>query len=54
MDEAMDFAKLGLAITLNDKLGHFEDAPAVSSLEALKQQHPDQIIKMVTVQLEQY
>ncbi len=54
MDEAMDFAKLGLAITLNDKLGHFEDAPAVSSLEALKQHHPDQIIKMVTVDLEQY
>lgn len=54
MDEAMDFAKLGLAITLNDKLGHFEEPPAVSSLEVLKQQHPDQIIKMVTVDLEQY
>ncbi len=41
MDEAM-------------KLGHFEEAPSVSSLEVLKQQHPDQIIKMVTVDLEQY
>lgn len=54
MDEAIDFIKLGLAVTLNDKPGHFEEAPSISSLEVLEQQHPDQIIKMATVDLEQY
>ena len=36
METAMEFAKLGLAITLNDKLGHFEKAPQVTGGE-LKQ-----------------
>lgn len=54
MGEMMDFAKLGLAVTLNGKLGYFEEAPLVSSLEVLKQRHPDRIIKMIVVGLEQY
>lgn len=54
MAEAMDFAKLGLAITINDKLGHFEPAPAASDLTAVQTDHPNQVVKMVTVDLDQY
>ncbi len=54
MEEAMDFAKLGLAITINDKLGHFEQAPVASDLEKLRAQYPDCNVQMVTVDLDQY
>lgn len=54
MAEAMEFAQLGLAITINDKLGHFEAAPPASDLATLQQQNPTKIIKMVTVDLDQY
>ena len=54
METAMEFAKLGLAITLNDKLGHFEKAPQVSELAEVQAAHPEAVVKMVTVDLEQY
>lgn len=54
MEEAMDFAKLGLAITINDKLGHFEKAPQASDLAAVKRDHPGSTVKLVTVDLDQY
>ena len=54
MEEAMDFAKLGLAITINDKLGHFEKAPAVSDLAKLRAQYPDRNVQLVSVDLDQY
>ncbi|WP_076459275.1 type II toxin-antitoxin system HicB family antitoxin [Limosilactobacillus caccae] len=54
MEEALDFAKLGLAITINDKLGHFEPAPVASDLKKLREENPTKIIKMVTVDLDQY
>lgn len=54
MDAAMEMAKLGLAITLNDKLGHFEPAPEVSDLEAVEANFPEATVKMVTVDLEEY
>ncbi|MFQ9706551.1 MAG: type II toxin-antitoxin system HicB family antitoxin [Limosilactobacillus pontis] len=54
MAEALDFAKLGLAITINDKLGHFEPAPAASDLTTLQAQYPDRTVKLVTVDLDQY
>lgn len=54
MDEAFDFAKLGLAITINDKLGHFEKAPQASKLAAVQRENPDRVVKMVTVDLDKY
>ena len=54
METAMEFAKLGLAITLNDKLGHFEKAPQVSELAEVQAAHPGAVVKMVTVDLGQY
>ena len=54
MAEALDFAKLGLAITLNDKLGHFEKAPVASDLAAVAAAHPAATVKLVTVDLDQY
>lgn len=54
MDEAMDFAKLGLAITINDKLGHFEKAPQASDLAEVEREHPESTVKLVTVDLDQY
>lgn len=54
MEAAMDFAKLGLAITLNDKLGHFEPAPKASELAAVKAANPTATVKMVTVDLDKY
>lgn len=54
MAEAMEFAQLGLAITINDKLGHFEKAPQASSLSDLEEKNPQKIIKMVTVDLDKY
>ena len=54
METAMEFANLGLAITLNDKLGHFEKAPQVSELAEVQAAHPGAVVKMVTVDLEQY
>ena len=54
MAEAMEFAKLGLAITLNDKLGHFEKAPQVSKITDVEAKYPNATVKMVTVDLEQY
>ncbi|WP_367329527.1 type II toxin-antitoxin system HicB family antitoxin [Limosilactobacillus sp.] len=54
MAEAMDFAKLGLAITINDKLGHFELAPPASDLTTLRAKYPDRNVQLVTVDLDQY
>lgn len=54
MAEAVEFAKLGLAITLNDKLGHFEPAPPASDLTAVAAAHPQAVVKLVTVDLDQY
>ena len=54
MAEALDFAKLGLAITLNDKLGHFEKAPVASDLAAVAAAHPAATVKLVTVDVYQY
>lgn len=54
MADAMDFAKLGLAITINDKLGHFEKAPVPSELAAVKAANPGVTVQMVTVDLDQY
>lgn len=54
MENAMEFAKLGLAITLNDKLGHFEKAPQASDLADVQAANPKSVVKMVTVDLEQY
>lgn len=54
MAEAMEFAKLGLAITINDKLGHFEKAPQASNITELQKDYPTKIIKLVTVDLDQY
>lgn len=54
MAEAMEFAKLGLAITINDKLGHFEVAPQPSDFLEVQKANPTKIIKMVTVDLDQY
>lgn len=54
MAEAMDFAKLGLAITINDKLGHFETAPQPSSITDVSAKYPDATVKMVTVDLDKY
>lgn len=54
MADAMDFAKLGLAITVNDKLGHFEKAPQASKLAEVQAAYPGVTVKMVTVDLDQY
>lgn len=54
MDEAMEFAQLGLAITVNDQLGHFETPPRASSLAAVAAAHPGATVKMVTVDLDKY
>lgn len=54
MNEAMDFAKLGLAITLNDKLGHFEKLPPKSTMAELQERYPEKNIKLVQVDLDQY
>lgn len=51
---AMEFAKLGLAITLNDKLGHFEEVPQASEITEIQVANPKSTVKMVTVDLEQY
>ena len=54
MESAMDLAKLGLAITINDKLGHFEAAPVASDLATLRAKYPDRDVRLVTVDLDQY
>lgn len=54
MDEALEFAKLGLAITINDKLGHFETAPVASPLAEVAAAHPEAIVREVRVDLDQY
>lgn len=54
MAEAMEFARLGLAITLNDKLGHFEAAPAASPLAEVAAAHPGATVQEVRVDLDQY
>ena len=54
MAEAMEYAKLGWAITINDKLGHFEAAPQASSIDQVQVDHPGVTVKMVTVDLDQY
>ncbi|MCH3923143.1 type II toxin-antitoxin system HicB family antitoxin [Limosilactobacillus sp.] len=54
MAEAMDFAKLGLAITINDKLGHFEAAPVASKVADLQKNFPGKDVRLVTVDLDQY
>ncbi|WP_267202031.1 type II toxin-antitoxin system HicB family antitoxin [Limosilactobacillus kribbianus] len=54
MAEAMEFAKLGLAITINDKLGHFEKAPVASKVADLQKNFPGKDVRLVTVDLDQY
>lgn len=54
MEAAIEMAKLGLAITLNDRLGHFETVPEVSDLAAVRAKFPQAIVKIVTVDLEEY
>lgn len=54
MEEAMEFAKLGLAITINDKLGHFEAAPVASPLAEVAAAHPEATVREVRVDLDQY
>lgn len=54
MAEAMDLAKLGLAITINDKLGHFEEAPVASKVTELQKNFPGKDVRLVTVDLDQY
>lgn len=52
--DAMEMAKLGVAITVNDKLGHFEPAPKATSIEEVKKQHPDQDVRLISVDLQAY
>lgn len=52
--DAIEMAKLGVAITVNDKLGHFEPAPQSSSLIQIKQKHPDEDVRLITVDLQAY
>ena len=54
MDEAIENAKLGLAIVINDKLGHFEPAPKVTPLEQVQKAFPDHEVRIVEVDLEKY
>lgn len=54
MDEAVENAKLGLAIVINDKLGHFEPAPNVTPLDQVQKQFPGKTVKMIEVDLEKY
>ena len=54
MEEALEFAKLGLAITINDKLGHFEAAPVASPLAEVAAAHPEATVREVRVDLDQY
>lgn len=54
MTEAQEYAKLGLAITINDKLGHFEPAPTPSDLKKLQKENPGKNIQLVVVDLDKY
>lgn len=54
MVEAQEYAKLGLAITINDKLGHFESAPIPSNLKELRKKNPGKNVQLVTVDLDKY
>lgn len=54
MDEAIENAKLGLAIVINDKLGHFESAPAATRIDQLKTAFPDREVRLIEVDLEKY
>ncbi|MFJ6990241.1 MAG: type II toxin-antitoxin system HicB family antitoxin [Limosilactobacillus mucosae] len=54
MDEAIENAKLGLAIVINDKLGHFESAPAATPIDQLKTAFPDREVRLIEVDLEKY
>lgn len=54
MDEAIENAKLGLAIVINDKLGHFESAPKVTPLEQVQKAFPDREVRLIEVDLEKY
>lgn len=54
MAEAKEFARLGLAITINDKLGHFEAAPPATALKDLQAKYPGKNIQLVEVDLDQY
>lgn len=54
MDEAIENAKLGLAIVINDKLGHFESAPVATSIDQLKTAFPDREVRLIEVDLEKY
>ncbi|WP_347980246.1 type II toxin-antitoxin system HicB family antitoxin [Limosilactobacillus allomucosae] len=54
MDEAIENAKLGLAIVINDKLGHFEPAPAATPIDQLKTAFSDREVRLIEVDLEKY
>lgn len=53
-EDAMEMAKLGVAITINDKLGHFEKAPRPSKLPDVQTKHPGIVVRLVTVDLQAY
>lgn len=52
--DAVEMAKLGVAITVNDKLGHFEPAPQASSLQELQKQYPGADVRLIVVDLQKY
>lgn len=52
--DAVEMAKLGVAITVNDKLGHFEPAPQPSSLEQVQQENPGADVRLIVVDLQKY
>lgn len=52
--DAMSMAKLGVAITVNDKLGHFEKAPQPSTVAEVQKTHPGADVRLVTVDLQVY
>lgn len=54
MDEAIENAKLGLAIVINDKLGHFESVPVATPIDQLKTAFPDREVRLIEVDLEKY
>ena len=54
MDEAIENAKLGLAIVINDKLGHFESAPVATPIDQLKTSFPDREVRLIEVDMEKY
>lgn len=53
-EDAMEMAKLGVAITVNDKLGHFEKAPRPTKLADVRKKYTKTVVRLVTVDLQAY